>query len=87
MTKSYHDAQAMDSREIEVCRVINKPEVSLHAYSDRKVTMNVIMANCLVNWGMLLLGRWAVDIPIGDIHVARLHREKEMLHHVEELDC
>jgi hypothetical protein len=97
ISKPYRNVQAMDSREVQVCGVIKDLEVCLQVCPVRVLTMDVVVIDCPVKWGMLLSRKWAADVggsiqmdwSYADIsitlrHKVRLFREQKMLHHVED---
>jgi hypothetical protein len=95
ISKPYRNVQAMDSREVQVCRVIKGFELCLQEYPNRVLTMDVVMIGCPTKWGMLLSKKWAtdtggciqmdwsyVDILVTPGYKVRLFQEKKMLHNV-----
>jgi len=43
VSRPYHNICSMDSKRIEVCRIINDLQVFLAAYTDRIMTMDIVV--------------------------------------------
>jgi hypothetical protein len=95
ISKPYKNVQAMDSREVQIYRAIKDLKVCLQVCLVRVLTMDVVVIDCPMKWGMLLSRKWEADangsiqmnwsytdIPINPKHKVRLFWEPKMLHHV-----
>ena len=97
VSRPYHNICSMDSKRIEVCGIIKDLQVFLAAYTDRIMTMDIVVIDVPDAWGMLLSRKWASDlggslqmdlsyatIPMPDNTFVRLDRELEKRYHVED---
>ncbi len=97
VSRPYHNICSMDSKRIEVCGIIKDLQVFLAAYTDRIMTMDIVVIDVPDSWGMLLSRKWASDlggslqmdlsyatIPMPDNTFVRLDRELEKRYHVED---
>ena len=55
------NVHAMDSREVQDCGDIKDLEFCLQQCTERILIMDVIVIDCITEWGMLLSKRWVVD--------------------------
>jgi hypothetical protein len=98
ITKLCRNVQAIDAREVPCCGVIKDLQVCLKVAPKRTLVMDVLVIDCLTQWGMLLSRQWSVDvggsmqmdlsyanIPISQVEKVRIFREPKMLHYVEDL--
>lgn len=52
----------MDSREVNVIRLVSNVEVKLVAYPNKVFMMDIIVIACPAKWGMLLSIKWKTTI-------------------------
>lgn len=87
----------MDSRKVEVVGLILGLQLKLVAYSEITFQMDILVIDVPDARGMLLSRKWGVTlggniqmdlsyatIPISENVLVKLHREREMKHHVED---
>jgi hypothetical protein len=61
-TRPYRNVCGIDSREIKVCGLIKDLKVSLVAYPDISLLMDVVVIDVPDAWGMLLSRKWAANL-------------------------
>lgn len=97
VSRPYHNICSMNSKRIEECGIIKDLHVFLAAYTDRIMTMDIVVIDVPDSWRMLLSRKWASDlggslqmdlsyatIPMPDNTFVRLDRELEKIYHVED---
>ena len=66
-TQPYHNICVMDSREIKSEGLIKDLKVSLIAYPDISIMMDVLLVDVPPVWGMLLPRKWSANFG-GSLH-------------------
>jgi len=61
ISRPYRNVQGIDSREKQVCGVIKGLKVRLQEFSNRILTMDVVVTDCLAKWGTILSKKWAAN--------------------------
>jgi hypothetical protein len=96
-TRPYINVCGIDSREIKFCGLIKDLKVSLAAYPDISILVDVVVIYIPDAWGMLLYRKWAATlggsiqmdlsyatIPTNDGTFVTLYRHHVVRYQVEE---